>query len=96
MRHPAGGGARRGVKFKQYHALAGNYMVIDGAGTDVDYVYMHLAEPSPFRDGRPRYTGQRSAPVGDTGDAVGCHLHFELWTGPGWYDGGIRSTRCRR
>jgi hypothetical protein len=19
---------------------------------------------------------------------VGCHLHFEQWTSPGWYDGG--------
>jgi murein DD-endopeptidase MepM/ murein hydrolase activator NlpD len=26
--------------------------------------------------------------VGDTGNAWGCHLHFELWTAPGWYAGG--------
>jgi murein DD-endopeptidase MepM/ murein hydrolase activator NlpD len=26
--------------------------------------------------------------VGDTGDASACHLHFEIWTAPGWYDGG--------
>jgi murein DD-endopeptidase MepM/ murein hydrolase activator NlpD len=76
------------VKFKQYHAAAGNYVVIDAAGTDVDYVYMHMAEPTPFRPGDRVYTGQRIGSVGDTGDAVGCHLHFELWTGPGWYDGG--------
>jgi hypothetical protein len=25
---------------------------------------------------------------GDTGDADGCHLHFEIWTAPGWYTGG--------
>jgi murein DD-endopeptidase MepM/ murein hydrolase activator NlpD len=76
------------IKFKQYHALAGNYVVIDAAGTDVDYVYMHLAEPTPFRTGDRVYTGQRIGSVGDTGDAVGCHLHFELWSAPGWYDGG--------
>jgi len=81
--------ARGGVvKFKQYHAAAGNYVVIDAAGTDVDYVYMHMAEPTPFRPGDRVYTGQRIGAVGATGDAVGCHLHFELWTGPGWYDGG--------
>jgi murein DD-endopeptidase MepM/ murein hydrolase activator NlpD len=76
------------VKIKAYHALAGNYIVIDGDGTDVDYVYMHLDQPSPFSTGDRVYTGQTIGAVGDTGDAVGCHLHFELWTGPGWYDGG--------
>ena len=28
--------------------------------------------------------------VGDTGDADGCHLHFEEWSAPGWYSGGRR------
>ena len=46
------------VKFKGYHALAGNYIVIDGDGTDVDYVYMHLDQPSPFSAGDRVYTGQ--------------------------------------
>jgi hypothetical protein len=76
------------VKVKQYHALAGNYIVIDGDGTDVDYMYAHLDQPSPFSPGDRVYTGQTIGAVGDTGDAVGCHLHLELWTGPGWYDGG--------
>jgi murein DD-endopeptidase MepM/ murein hydrolase activator NlpD len=76
------------VKFKQYHAAAGNYVVIDAAGTGTDYVYMHMAEPTPFRPGDRVYTGQRIGSVGDTGDAEGCHLHLELWTPPGWYDGG--------
>ena len=76
------------VKFKQYHAAAGNYVVIDGAGTDIDYAYMHLAEPTPFQAGDRVYTGQRIGSVGETGNARGCHLHFELWGAPGWYDGG--------
>jgi murein DD-endopeptidase MepM/ murein hydrolase activator NlpD len=76
------------VQFAQYHAAAGNYIVIDGDGSDVDYVYMHLAEPSPFRAGDRVFTGQRIGSVGDTGNAQGCHLHFELWDAPGWYDGG--------
>jgi hypothetical protein len=76
------------IKFKQYHAAAGNYVVIDGAGTGVDYAYMHLAEPTPFRVGDRVYTGQRIGSVGDTGNAQGCHLHFEMWRSPGWYDGG--------
>ena len=76
------------VQYAGYHGAAGNYLVIDGAGSDLDYVYMHLAEPSPFRAGDRVYTGQRIGSVGDTGNAQGCHLHFELWGAPGWYDGG--------
>ena len=76
------------VKFEQYHAAAGHYIVIDGDGSDVDYVYMHLAEPSPFQPGDRVFTGQRIGSVGDSGNAQGCHLHFELWGAPGWYDGG--------
>jgi murein DD-endopeptidase MepM/ murein hydrolase activator NlpD len=76
------------VKAKQYHSAAGNYIVIDGDNTSVDYVYMHLDQPSPFSTGDRVYTGQTIGAVGDTGDAVGCHLHLEMWTGPGWYDGG--------
>lgn len=76
------------VKFRGYHRAAGNYVVIDGAGTTHDYAYMHLAEPTPFEKGDLVYTGQRIGAVGETGNARGCHLHFEMWGPPGWYDGG--------
>jgi murein DD-endopeptidase MepM/ murein hydrolase activator NlpD len=76
------------VQFTQYHAAAGHYIVIDGDGSDVDYAYMHLAEPSPFKAGDRVFTGQQIGAVGDSGNAQGCHLHFELWGAPGWYDGG--------
>jgi len=76
------------VKFVGYHAAAGNYMVIDGAGTGVDYAYMHLQEPTPFRAGERVYTGQTIGAVGESGNAQGCHLHYEMWGAPGWYDGG--------
>jgi hypothetical protein len=81
--------ARGGVvKLNQNEANAGNYLVIDGAGTDVDYAYMHLQAPSPLKKGAVVMTGQVIGAVGDTGDAVGCHLHFEMWSAPGWYTGG--------
>jgi len=76
------------VRFAGYHSAAGNYLVIDGAGTGIDYVYMHLLEPSLVETGDRVFTGQKVGEVGETGRATGCHLHFELWTSPGWFEGG--------
>jgi len=76
------------VQFRGYHAAAGHYIVIDGDGTDLDYAYMHLTSRSPFAKGDTVATGQRIGSVGDSGNARGCHLHFELWATPGWYEGG--------
>ncbi len=49
---------------------------------------MHLQHPAVVDRGDRVVTGQRLGNVGDTGAATGCHLHFELWTAPGWYAGG--------
>ncbi len=38
---------------------------------------LFLAPLEAFLD-RPAQTGRAST----------CHLHFELWTAPGWYEGG--------
>jgi murein DD-endopeptidase MepM/ murein hydrolase activator NlpD len=76
------------VKWRASQALAGNYLVIDAAGTGIDMAYMHLREPGLVKRNAHVYTGQVIGHVGDTGDAVGCHLHFELWSAPGWYSGG--------
>lgn len=82
--------AARGGTVKQvaFQAAAGNYLVISGAGSDTDFVYAHLRSPARVKVGQRVVTGQRLSEVGDTGDAVGCHLHFEMWSGPGWYTGG--------
>jgi hypothetical protein len=81
--------ARGGVvQYAEYEANAGNYVVIDGKGTPNDFMYAHLAEPSPLQAGDTVRTGQPIGIVGDTGDASACHLHFEIWGAPGWYEGG--------
>ena len=37
----------------------------------------------------PRWRpASRSAPWGSPATPQGCHLHFEIWSAPGWYDGG--------
>jgi murein DD-endopeptidase MepM/ murein hydrolase activator NlpD len=76
------------VKFRAFQSRAGNYLVIDGARTGVDYAYMHLRAPALVARGQVVRTGQLIGYVGDTGDADGCHLHLEMWTKPGWYTGG--------
>ncbi|HVI35007.1 MAG TPA: M23 family metallopeptidase, partial [Gaiellales bacterium] len=75
------------VVYSGYQSAAGNYIVVHGVdGTD--NAYMHLAQPSAFSEGDDVFTGQQIGVVGDTGDATACHLHFEIWTAPGWYNGG--------
>lgn len=76
------------VQYSGYQGAAGNYVVIDGRGTGYDFMYAHLAEPSPLATGDTVRTGQPIGIVGETGDAQGCHLHFEMWGPPGWYEGG--------
>jgi murein DD-endopeptidase MepM/ murein hydrolase activator NlpD len=81
--------ARGGVvKFKAFQSRAGNYLVIDGERTGIDFVYMHLRDAALVNRGDRVRTGQPIGFVGDTGDADGCHLHFEMWSAPGWYSGG--------
>lgn len=76
------------VQYSTWDDAAGNYVVIDGKGTPYDFMYAHMAEPSPLKVGETVRTGQPIGIVGDTGDAQGCHLHFEMWAAPGWYEGG--------
>ncbi len=76
------------VQYAGYQGAAGNYVVIDQKGSAEDNMYAHLAQPSPLHTGDRVATGQQIGVVGATGDATGCHLHFEVWSAPGWYEGG--------
>src|SRR6185436_16894860 len=76
------------VQTKDVQSAAGNYIVIDGKATKLDTFYAHMAEPSPLEAGDRVRTGQVIGSVGQTGNATGCHLHFEIWSAPGWYEGG--------
>ena len=76
------------VQVNSTQSRAGNYVVIDGKGTGVDTMYAHLIRRSPLPKGARVRTGQLIGNVGQTGSASGCHLHFEIWTAPGWYEGG--------
>ncbi len=76
------------VQVNAYHSSAGYYVVIDGKKTDKDYAYMHLERRGRPKEGSRVKTGESIGRESDTGNAQGCHLHFELWSAPGWYEGG--------
>jgi murein DD-endopeptidase MepM/ murein hydrolase activator NlpD len=76
------------VLWNKTQSAAGNYLVIHGEETGTDYAYMHMRAPSPFERGDGVTTGETIGNVGRTGDATACHLHFEVWSPPGWYSGG--------
>jgi murein DD-endopeptidase MepM/ murein hydrolase activator NlpD len=81
--------ARAGrVQAVDVHRGAGNYIVIDGTGTRVDAMYAHLLRPPTLDVGDRVRMGQRIGRVGQSGNASACHLHFELWSAPGWFEGG--------
>ncbi|CAN5527067.1 hypothetical protein BH20ACT15_BH20ACT15_03120 [soil metagenome] len=67
---------------------AGYYIVITGAYTGTSHVYFHMLKPSWASEGTKVYPGQQVGKVGNTGRSFGCHLHFERWSAPGWYQGG--------
>lgn len=67
---------------------AGYYLVVRGFVSGTDHVYMHLKKASWAGKGQRVYAGQQIGKVGKSGNASGCHLHYERWTAPGWYSGG--------
>jgi murein DD-endopeptidase MepM/ murein hydrolase activator NlpD len=82
--------ASQGGKVRKagFHPAGGNFVVLTEQETGLDAVYMHLAHTPRLRAGEKVEPDQRIGSVGDTGNAWGCHLHFELWTAPGWWTGG--------
>lgn len=75
------------IVHSSFHGAAGHYLVLRNKKIKRDYVYMHLR-----KRGLPKGTkvvrGQWIGSMGDTGNASGCHLHFEIWKGK-WYRGGF-------
>ena len=76
------------VELVDYHSAAGNYIVVAGKGDAPDLVYMHLIRRASAKEGEKVYAGEKIGRVGSTGSSTACHLHFEMWSPPGYYKGG--------
>ena len=74
--------AEDGSSGTRYHSAAGYYLVIDAKNTGRDHIYMHMRKADRPREGARVRTGERIGFVSDTGNASGCHLHFEIWSRP--------------
>lgn len=69
------------VAVVKYEAGGGGHYIVLNHGADIFTAYMHLQHRSPLQVGQPVSAGQRIGAVGETGDATGPHLHFEVHRG---------------
>lgn len=66
----------------------GNILVLDVKGSDIDLLYAHLQKKPIVAVGDKVEACEKVGKVGDSGNASGCHLHFEMHSGPGFWEGG--------
>ena len=76
------------VIFAGWKSNGGGYQVWIAHGSGLYTTYNHMAGVSVGR-GQQVERGQQIGRVGQSGNATGPHLHFEVWRGPVW-DGGQR------
>ena len=76
------------VIFAGWKSNGGGYQVWVAHGSGLYTTYNHMSAISVGR-GQHVGRGQTVGRVGQSGNATGPHLHFEVWRGPVW-DGGKR------
>ena len=75
------------MAYAGFQRTAGNFVIIRSTTLRRDFACMHMQSLPLVRKGQTVAPGQTVGLVGDTGNASGCHLHFEIWKGK-WYRGG--------
>jgi murein DD-endopeptidase MepM/ murein hydrolase activator NlpD len=76
------------VIFAGWKSNGGGYQVWIAHGSNLYTTYNHMSGVSVAR-GQELGQGQQVGRVGQSGNATGPHLHFEVWRGAVW-DGGTR------
>lgn len=66
-----------------YSGGRGNFVAVYSELDDRTYVYFHMRERSPLREGAAVRAGDSVGAVGCTGSCWGNHLHFEVRLGRG-------------
>lgn len=73
----------------------GHYLAVNVRGKKRTHIYAHLKRKARVRRGKRVKTGQGIGRVGASGNATGCHLHFEYWRGR-WRGGHATSKATRK
>jgi murein DD-endopeptidase MepM/ murein hydrolase activator NlpD len=76
------------VIFAGWKSNGGGYQVWIAHGSNLYTTYNHMSAVTVGR-GQSIGRGQQVGRIGQSGNATGPHLHFEVWKGPVW-DGGTR------
>ncbi len=76
------------VVFAGWKGNGGGYQVWISHGSNLYTTYNHMSAIS-VGYGQTVGAGQQVGRIGQSGDATGPHLHFEVWRGPVW-NGGTR------
>jgi len=76
----------------------GHYVVINIKRSNYAALYSHLKDQASVKSGSQAKTGERIGKVGESGNAVGCHLHFEYWKNkwPNGYATSLATKRLKR
>jgi murein DD-endopeptidase MepM/ murein hydrolase activator NlpD len=87
------------VAFKGYDGGGyGYYLIVNVRNANRAEVYAHLKRKATVGQGSKVKTGERIGKVGETGNASGCHLHFEYYKGdwPGGHPSPAATKRLKR
>ena len=81
------------VIFAGWKSNGGGYQVWISHGNNLFTTYNHMSAVS-VGDGESVSRGEQVGRVGQSGNATGPHLHFEVWIGEVW-NGGTRMNPLR-